>query len=459
MINCRLKTTIAAIFYLLLLVVFVPSNSVAGEIQIDLSQVRNSSLKQGLLNGPNHYNGPTTTSNAANILISDLKPASWRFSGIRGYGYGGDIYRFVVDDYRYDTRFGTITVLNLQDIFNAKHGNPVTINASCSRGQSGCFASFENLRQAWNTTIRDFLSASRGAKIAFFDLLAEPDATFRNVSQAQLYELAKDAYHLVKQLRPEAKIVGPSIISFKPALLDGLIGNLVRDGIRFDAISWHELDNDPEIIGQHVSTFKSLFKKYPGICQPSCPEIHINEYQGENTMLIPGHAVGWLSNLESSNVNQANRACWGGDQGSPILYESCWYGFSGLLTPDSLTPQPLYWIYKFYAELNVSRFATKSTVSKITAISGQLSNGRIGILAGNYGTSQTAVRLQLLNFMRGAAQIQAVRVGNTFNKVTSMPKADFAQAVNAVAQNSVLTLQLDRFAAGDAYWIVITPTN
>jgi hypothetical protein len=459
MIKCRRKTTTVAIFYLLLFIVFVSLNSVAGEIQIDLSQVRHSALKQGLLNGPNHYNGPTATSNAADALISALKPTSWRFSGIRGYGYGGDIYKFVVDDYHYDKRFDTSTVLNLQDIFNARYGNPVTIKAFCLPRQSGCFTSFENLRQAWNTTIRNFLIDTKGTRIAFFDLLAEPDATFKNVSRVQLYELAKDAYSLVKQIRPEAKIVGPSIISFKPLVLEDLISNMVKDGIRFDAISWHELGNDPEIIATHVATFKSLLQKYPAICQPSCPQIHINEYQGEDTMLIPGHAVGWLSALEASNINQANRACWGGDKGSPILYESCWHGFSGFLMSDNLTPQPLYWIYKFYAELNASRLATKSTVSKITAISGQLSNGRIGILVGNYGMSQNAVRLQLVNFMKASARIDVIRIGNTFNQVKSLPRVDPVKAVNAATTNSVLTFQLDSFAAGDAYWIVITPSN
>jgi len=459
MIKCRRKPSAVAIFNLLLFIALVPLHSVAGEIEIDLSQLRDSSLKQGLLNGPNDYYGITASSDTADTLISALKPTSWRFSGIRGYGYGGDIYRFVVDDYHYDRRFGTSTVLNLQDIFNAKYGNPITIKALCLPRESGCFASFENLRQSWNTAIRDFLIDTKGTKIAFFDLLAEPDATFRNVSQDQLYLLAKDAYYLVKEIRPEAKTVGPSIISFKPRVLEALIQYLVKDGIRFDAISWHELGNDPEIIGQHVTLMRSLFQKYPGICQPSCPEIHINEYQGEDTMLIPGHAVGWLSNLESSNVNQANRACWGGDKGSPIPYQSCWYGFSGFLMSDNLTPQPLYWIYKFYAELNSSRFATQSTLSKIAAISGQLSNGRIGILVGNYGMSSNAIRLQLVNFMKASAQIEVIRIGDTRNQVKSSPRADSLKDFNAVTANSVLTFQLDSIAAGDAYWIIVTPSN
>jgi hypothetical protein len=454
MIKCGRKTT--AIFYLLLFIVFVPLNSIAGEIQIDLFKARSSLLKQGLVHGLGGYTERTATSDIANTWISATKPGSWRFSGIRTYGYG-DMYKFIVEDYHYDSAFRTITVFNLQDIFNAKYGNPITINASCLQGETGCFASFANLRQAWNTVIRNFLVNTKGAAIAFFDLLAEPEFSFRNTSQVQLYELAKDAYYLVKEIRPDAKTVGPSIASFRPVVLDALIANMVVDGIHFDAISWHELGNDPEVIGQHVATFKSLLQKYPAICQPSCPEIHINEYQGEETMLVPGHAVGWLSNLESSSVNQANRACWGGDPGSPITYQSCWYGFSGFLTPDSSTPQPLYWVYKFYADLN-SRFATQSTLSKISAISGQLSNGAIGVLVGNYGATQSG-QLRLLNFVWASAQVDVFRIANTYNQVRSLPRVDRLTAFNAVTTNSVLTFQLDKVAAGDAYWIVITPSN
>ena len=450
-----MKATTLAFFCLLVSIAHIPSNSVAGEIQIDLSQVQRHSLKQGLVNGPNHYNGPTAASNQANALISVLRPTSWRFSGIRGYGYGGDIYRFVVDDYQYDSRFGTSTVLNLQDIFNAKYGKPVTIKASCLQGESGCFTSYSNLRQTWNTAIRDFLIGSIAAKIDFFDLLAEPDATFVNVSPDQLYQLLKDAYSLVKQIRPDSNTVGPSLLSFKPALLESLLANMVRDRIRLDAISWHELGNNPEMVGQHVTTMESIFQRYPAICQPSCPEIHINEYHGEHTMLIPGHAVGWLSNLESSNVKQANRACWGGDAGSPIPYPSCWYGFSGFLTPDSSTPQPLYWVYKFYADLNASRFATKSSLPKVAAISGELSDGRIGLLAGNYGTTITGGQIQFTNFTKASAQVEVRRINNTFNQVTSLPTVN-GVVFNALPKNSVLTLQLE-FEPGVAYWVTITP--
>lgn len=448
----------ATIFPLLLLLVCAPMRSPAAEIQIDLAQPHRSSLKQGFLNGSNSYSSRNAVSNEADSLLSALKPTSWRFSGIRGYGYGADIYQFIVADYRYDARFGTSTVLNLQDIFNAKVGRPVAIKSTCAQeGKDGCFISFASLRQAWHAILSKFLIETNDAKIAFFDLLAEPDLTFKNVSHMELYQLAKDAYTLVKQYRPDARTVGPSFVSFKPSLLSGLIQNMVRDGIRFDAISWHELGKDPGVIGEHVAAMRSIFQQNPAICRPSCPEIHINEYHGEDTMLVPGHAVAWLGHLEAANVDQANKACWGGDPGSPIPYQSCWYGVSGLMLPDRAVPQPLYWVYKFYADMNGSRFAVKSTLPKITAIAGELGGGRIGILVGNYGKTQTEARVHLVNFKNPSVRVDVTRIPNTANRVTSMPRADTMTSFDAVPTSSVLSLQFDRFPEGDAYWVVVTP--
>jgi len=473
------------------------------QVQIDLDQSAISVMRAGLVNGPNGYIPPSPQTDKADSLISQTKPETWRFSSVRGYGYGGDIYKFVVEDYDYPARFGTRTVLVLQDIFNAKYGKPIVLG--CSTG-SNCFETFDDLEQSWYETLWDFLVDTQDAQIDFYELMAEPDASFLYVSPEQcpeqcqnqcpdqcpdqspdqcpdqcqdqspdqcpdqcpdqlytlmpprqIYTLMKDAYALVKEMRPQARIVGPSLVSFKPRVLLTLARNMSRDGLRFDAISWHELGNDPDVVAGHVAAVRAAFKAYPAICNPSCPQIHINEYQGESTTLIPGYSVGWLSALDSSNVDQANRACWGGDAGSPIPYKSCWYGFGGLLMPDSVTPQSLFWVYKFYSDLSDSRFASTSSIPKIAAIAGSLDGNTIGLLVGNYGATQNNVQLQLLHFTQASAQVDVIRIPNTFNQATAMPTPSVVESYTAVPSSSVLTVPIASFAQGDAYWITVTP--
>ncbi len=432
----------------------------AGEISIDISRPDISTLKQGIVNGPNHYSGRTPTLDAADKYIAALKFSSWRFSGMDGYGFGGDIYKFIATDYQYNTRTPASMVVNLQDVFNARYGRPVKIQRLCAPWSKRCFTSFEKLRKAWNDSTAEFLSHTEDKHIDYFDLLGEPDLnSFKNVPPEQIYALMKDLYNLVKQRRPDVKIVTPSVANFNPQLFENLLRNMLKDNIRFDALSWHELGHDPALVGQHVEEMNSLFRKYPAICTPVCPEIHINEYQGEDTMLIPGHAVAWLQVLEAAGIAQANRACWGGDEGSPIPYQSCWEGFSGLLMPDYSMPQPLYWVYKYYADLNGSRLLTSSTAEKISALSGRFENGNIGILVGNYGTKPQTTTVRLSGYLNTFAQVEIYKIGNTFNKVVALPSVEISKTLNISAEGTTLSIPLEDMPEGDAWWVVITPSG
>jgi hypothetical protein len=426
-------------------------------IEIDRAQPGESRLKQGIVNGPQEYIDRTPMTDHADALLSALRPTSWRFSGINGLGYGGNIYKFVVDDYRYDTRFGTEVIVNLQDLFMARRGRPIQVSTRCPTGASNCFATFDELLAQWNADATLFLSSSLGPRITYFDPLGEPDLnSFEGLTAEQRYELLASAIRLIRQHRPAAKIVGPSNAGFNQAVYDGLVALLVRDGLRLDAISWHELGTDPRVIAPHVATMKTIFEAYPAICQPTCPEIHINEYQGEDTVFVPGHAVAWLSHLELADVDQATRACWGGDEGSPIDYESCFNGFSGMLTPDDTTPQPLYWVYKYYADLQ-SRFAATGAPDGIAMIAGKLDGGATGILIGNFGgTTISRLRLRVNGVSGESVRADVYRIENTFNEVVALPVVELASSVDVAPDGGLADVVIDDVGDGEAYWIVVT---
>ncbi|HSQ20633.1 MAG TPA: hypothetical protein VLR92_09685, partial [Blastocatellia bacterium] len=237
-----------------------------------------------------------------------------------------------------------------------------------------------------------------------------------------------------------------------------LLANLVTDNLHLDAISWHELGNDPDVIAGHVETLKSFFAMYPQICLPTCPEIHINEYQWEDTMFIPGYAVGWLKQLEAAKVDQANRACWGGDPGSSITYETCWYGFEGMLTPDNSSPQALYWVYKYYADLGDSRYAVQNAIPKVATIAGRLSDGRIGVLVGNYGSRSALLRVRLNAVPASTARIDIYRLANNLNQPLALPQVELFNSMNVDILNATLSIDLGDVLSGEAYWIAVSPT-
>jgi hypothetical protein len=53
-----------------------------------------------------------------------------------------------------------------------------------------------------------------------------------------------------------------------------------------DAVSWHEF-GIPARLQEHVAEIKSYMSANPKLCNPYCPEIHINEYAAPKSHLIP----------------------------------------------------------------------------------------------------------------------------------------------------------------------------
>ncbi|MBI1214855.1 MAG: hypothetical protein GC185_03435 [Alphaproteobacteria bacterium] len=427
-------------------------------VRIDLSYTWMPHLRQGLVNGPDGYSHPTAATDIADKYLSGLHFGSWRLSGVGHSGYGGDIYGFVVRDCKYDKRFSTHIVVNLHDVFNARYGRPARIKKFClPLVKRGCFTSFAKLRKAWDKTIGDFLEDAKDKHVDDFDLFSEPDLNaFENVTPDQIYDLMKDEYALVKKIRPGVKIVGPSVAGFKPDVFAQLLERTGADNIHFDALSWHELGDDPRAVMQDVVAMRTLLAQYPQACKPECPEIHINEYEGENRTLVPGNAVGWLQALEQAGVDEANRACWGGDMGSPIHYQSCWHGFSGLLMPDGVTPQPLYWVYWSYAEMTGARFLPAAPPPGVAVISGPVEDG-IGILAGNLGDAQDKLGFSLKPFPDAGAKVEVFKIANTDNKPVAMPEMKPEETFDATAQDGALSFTLENVAKGDAYWIKVMP--
>lgn len=430
----------------------------SGVLTFDFQNSSTSTLRHGLLNGPNDYDLPSAQSDVANDWLSQLNLTTWRFSGFADFGYGGNIHKFVVTDYQFPQRFGTSIVVNLQDMFNLEYGKPVRIASSCSPGRRDCFTSFASLRQAWNEVLTDFLNDPRANDVDYFDILAEADAkTFVNVNFDQIYLLFKDALLLVNNLHPTKKTVGPSSVGFNINLYDGLVSRMVSDGIRLDAISWHELGSDPEVVHAHKASMTSIFTKYPQICVPQCPEIHINEYQSEDTFFAPGFSLGWLQNLEAAGIKQANRSCWGGDPGSPIPYQSCWYGFSGLLMPDSQSPQMMYWLFKHYADLQNSRYSmTQNTLTKVTGIAGNISGSKMGVLVGNYSNLNQVIDLQATNFSNAAAYVEVYKlaVREPLQVANSLP---LVQQGTITRIGNTISIPLPPLTQGEAFWVIIDP--
>jgi hypothetical protein len=73
---------------------------------------------------------------------------------------------------------------------------------------------------------------------------------------------------------------------------------------------------------------------------------------GKQVHLSPGWNVGFLYYLEKAEIDRSMRACWWVYTLDPYDYWcDCWAGLNGLLMKDGETPQPSYWIWLRYAQM------------------------------------------------------------------------------------------------------------
>jgi hypothetical protein len=415
-----------------------------------------SRLRQGFVHGINYENGKDYSRTIA--LISALKPMSWRFSRY------GNMYAFVVGESKLPQMLGTDIVFVVQDLFNMKYGFDVKVKAVCLPNQKNCFSSYDAFKRSWLEVVNAAMHTAAEKKLIvnYIDIFAEPDYGDGKlgVTPEQLGDIFKSTHDTVRQYRPNARIVAPSFSAFREPFLKRFLVFVAENNLRLDALSWHEFEA-PEIVPSHVSKIREFIKTQPKLCNPKCPEIHINEYAPEDQHFIPGYGVGWLYYLEKAGVDQANRACWDIPKGE----STCWAGFNGMLSQDNVTPRPLYWVYKAYADMNnYSRVSSESSLPQIVAIASKDESKReIRILAGKFGqkgaSGRVAIEVRDVRYNSASVVAEITRIPDSGMAARSLPAPPPPVREVMRVQDNSFSIVIPDFRDGEAYSIVIRPRD
>jgi hypothetical protein len=220
---------------------------------------------------------------------------------------------------------------------------------------------------AWTAFVQATVRASerQGWAPDYWDVWNEPNGTccprFSPVDQTtvtvqrwlQTYVLAWQA---IKAVDPSAKAIGPSLSALQWAPgdpeefdLDTFLAYSAAQGVKWDAVSWHENttapspgDIAPSItnVDRHVAMAKAVMARHPGTVVGD--QIFVNEYGPKSTHTLAGWTVGYLRAFEDDDIRQANRACW--------TDAECNQQLDGLLTPTGETTA-VWWAHKLYADL------------------------------------------------------------------------------------------------------------
>ncbi len=221
--------------------------------------------------------------------------------------------------------------------------------------------------------------------VDYFDIWSEPDGLWSGTSD-QFFEMIKRTHNVIRSVDPNAKIVGPSSSNYNEAGYAQFLDFLVANNLRFDGLSWHEF-NIPEDLPIHVASARSMIDSRPSL---GPIEIQINEFSSGQNHLIPGWTLGWIYYLDVAKVDWASRACWEREVGDMSQTSECVKGLNGIFAFDERTPQPIYWVHKFYADMKGTKLDVSISNPKIVALASRDDNTKeIQVVVGRYSCGQT----------------------------------------------------------------------
>ncbi len=221
----------------------------------------------------------------------------------------------------------------------------------------------------WETYVQYLVRRAKaeGWSPKYWDVWNEPNglccpkfspADVKTITVDRWLETYVRAWRAIKTADPTAKIVGPSIseLQWAPGAprefdLDTFLSYSAKNGVTWDAISWHENNTAPlpgdfwglqSDIDRHIALAKAVLARHPGTVVNNT--IILNEYGAKDRHMLAGSAVGYFEAIESGGVSEAHRACWSGDECNTTL--------DGLFTPNGQTTA-LWWAHRLYGDLTI----------------------------------------------------------------------------------------------------------
>ena len=189
------------------------------------------------------------------------------------------------------------------------------------------------------------VQASGADNIYGYEIWNEPQWTW-NASWGDYYEMWDRTYRLIRDVDPDAKIIGPSYDRDYVRGLREFMMHTVEAGTVPDIVSWHELGPEEGLeVEQHVEYWRSLEREFGVGPLP----ISINEYGSPRDSGVPGWLIRYIAKLERAEVDTANLAFWHKPgRLSDLLVPKG--GGSGPATDPE--PTGNYWLFDWYGDMS-----------------------------------------------------------------------------------------------------------
>lgn len=195
---------------------------------------------------------------------------------------------------------------------------------------------------AWKDSVRAVVNDKKKASVQNFDgyeIWNEPDGTWKNPNNIDFNSgLWKETYALLRQLDPNAKIIGPSYSWYNSSRMEEFVKYCSTNNCMPDVISWHQWGSGG-FVGA-IEHYRSLEKKYN--VKPRA--ISINEYSSDVHELegCPGVSVPFIAKFERHGVESAMISWW---------FTNLPGRLGSLLTANNERGGG-WWLYKWYGDMS-----------------------------------------------------------------------------------------------------------
>lgn len=331
----------------------------------------------------------------------------------------------------------------------------------------------------WEHSVRKKVEEVSAAKADVqYDIWNEPDSEWpkhvrcseseliNNNPQcyAQYLEMWRRTVLLIRELQPDAVIVGPSSGYF-PFVREVFLPYATKNNVLPDVLSWHSYDpeNKESLKGSGLTAEVTEARKYFTDRHLKVPKVSINEYLDYVDMVNAGVFVKHFYELERAKVDSAAKGGWFETKTGWVSYLNNLVT-SGLVDGEDrleiVKPRSLWWALKGYADITgrLVRFVPYNNVYGVVGYDQNTNEARV-VLGKISGEKQETV-IEFKDLSRTSlAKGKAIWV-----EAYHVPASDREQAtpIKVISKaypvdNGNLKVTLPGFGAADVYTIVLRP--
>ncbi len=297
-----------------------------------------------------------------------------------------------------------------------------------------------------------------------YDIWNEPDGAphyFWNRPYKQYLEAYRRGALKIRQLDPDAEIMGPSFTHFNKELLEEWVLWAKQNNVLPDILCWHFPGSE------NIDSQVDQMEKFMAQNNIDIDKISIAEMIGPSEKFNPSAAVARFANLERCGpiVINAGKACWADDKEDIPMdsYCGCNMGrLNHLLTRD-LKRRSMWWAYKAYADVAGTLVeVTPDTDNKIDAVAGyDLEKYSANIVIGNDSKMDQQVTVTFTNMDKLKKLIKNGYIHVTAEHIPLTGAEPLEKPVTTVDSdymvlNSRFEIKLYNFGSKDAYTIRLT---